>query len=106
METKRSRIPARAVTGGLAPGHWVPDMVQAAGGRCVLGRSGARSFHTTWDDLAASAAAGAAVVVCAPCGFGLDHVARLAGQVADRVPRRCPCGRWTPTPLSPGPARG
>ncbi len=71
----------------FAPGHWVPDMVEAAGGRCVLGRSGERSFRTGWDDLAA---ARPEVVVCAPCGFGLDESARLAGEVAGRVPPGVP----------------
>ncbi|WP_165988491.1 ABC transporter substrate-binding protein [Streptomyces sp. YIM 98790] len=71
----------------FAPGHWVPDMVAAAGGRCVLGRSGERSFRTTWE---AAAAAGAEVVVCAPCGFGLEESARLAAEVADRVPAGVP----------------
>ncbi|NEE03560.1 ABC transporter substrate-binding protein [Phytoactinopolyspora halotolerans] len=71
----------------FAPGHWVPDMVEAAGGICVLGRSGERSFRTGWDDVAA---AGAEVVVSAPCGFGLDDSARLTGEVADRIPDGVP----------------
>jgi iron complex transport system substrate-binding protein len=71
----------------FAPGHWVPDMVEAAGGRCVLGASGARSYRTGWDE---AAAAGAGVVVCAPCGFGLPEATRLAGEVADRVPAGVP----------------
>jgi iron complex transport system substrate-binding protein len=53
-------------------------MVTAAGGRSVLGSSGARSERTTW---AAVAAAAPEVVVAAPCGFGLDDAARLAGEV-------------------------
>ncbi|MEO3755909.1 ABC transporter substrate-binding protein [Streptomyces sp. B6B3] len=71
----------------FAPGHWVPDMVEAAGGRSVAGRSGERSFRTGWEELTA---ARPAVVVCAPCGFGLDESARLAGEVADRVPAGVP----------------
>ncbi|MGP3966336.1 ABC transporter substrate-binding protein [Streptomyces sp. 6N223] len=71
----------------FAPGHWVPDMVEAAGGHCVLGRSGERSFRTGWDEVAA---AEASVVVCAPCGFGLGEASRLAGEVAGRVPPGVP----------------
>jgi iron complex transport system substrate-binding protein len=52
-----------------APGHWIPGMVERAGGRCVLGVPGGRSSRVTWEDVAA---AGPEVVVCAPCGFGLD----------------------------------
>jgi iron complex transport system substrate-binding protein len=71
----------------FTPGHWVPDMVQAAGGRSVLGGSGARSERTTWEAVAAT---GPAVVVAAPCGFGLAESARLAAEVADRVPPGVP----------------
>lgn len=59
----------------FAPGHWVPDMVTAAGGTPVLGRAGERSYRIDPGGLASS---GADVVVCAPCGYGLDDSARLA----------------------------
>ena len=49
-----------------APGHWIPEMVEAAGGECVLGTAGARSVRTTWDEVAA---ARPDLVVVAPCGF-------------------------------------
>ncbi|MFE0690848.1 ABC transporter substrate-binding protein [Streptomyces xiamenensis] len=92
----RARVAARRPVPALvlewteppfAPGHWVPDMVAAAGGHCVLGRSGERSFRTGWETVRA---AGAEVVVCAPCGFGLGESARLAEQVADRLPPGVP----------------
>lgn len=57
------------------PGHWVPEMVETAGGRSVLGTRGARSRRTTWQEVAA---ARPDVVVAAPCGFGLEESARLA----------------------------
>ena len=62
----------------FAPGHWVPEMVQHAGGECVLGRPGERSVPTTWSDVAAAAPD---VVVSAPCGFGLEDSVRLAGDL-------------------------
>ena len=62
----------------FAPGHWVPEMVQLAGGQCVLGRAGERSVPTTWTDVAAAAPD---VVVSAPCGFGLEDSARLAREL-------------------------
>ena len=71
----------------FAPGHWVPDMVSAAGGRSVLGLSGRKSERTTWE---AVAGAGPAVVVAAPCGFGLADSARLAAEVADHLPAGVP----------------
>jgi iron complex transport system substrate-binding protein len=73
----------------FAPGHWVPEMVEHAGGTCVLGRAGERSVPTTW---AAVAAASPDVVVSAPCGFGLADSVRLGhellatGTVPDGIP--------------------
>ena len=34
-------------------GHWVPDMISAAGGRSVMGRPGRNSQGATWDEIAA-----------------------------------------------------
>lgn len=70
-------------------GHWIPDMVTAAGGIPVLGRSGERSAVTTWAEVAGS---GCDLVVVAPCGYGLDGAAGLAadavaaGVLPDRLP--------------------
>jgi iron complex transport system substrate-binding protein len=62
----------------FAPGHWVPEMVQVAGGESVLGTAGEKSFRISWDDVRA---AEPEVVVCAPCGFGLEQSLALAEQV-------------------------
>lgn len=59
----------------FAPGHWVPEMIEAAGGHSVLGAAGTRSERVTWDDVAA---ARPEVVVCAPCGLDLTASARAA----------------------------
>ncbi len=61
-------------------GHWVPDMVEAAGGSSVLGRSGTRSAPVGWDEVAA---ARPDLVVVAPCGFRLDGARSLARSVVD-----------------------
>ncbi len=63
----------------FSAGHWVPDMVAAAGGRSVLGSSGVRAAEVGWDDVAR---AGADLIVVAPCGFHLEEARRLAGEVA------------------------
>jgi iron complex transport system substrate-binding protein len=64
-------------------GHWVPDLVVAAGGISALGRSGERSAQSSWDAVAASQPQ---VIVIAPCGFGLDDAHAMAkGLVADGV---------------------
>jgi iron complex transport system substrate-binding protein len=44
----------------------------------VLGTPGEKSFRVGWDDVAA---ARPEVVVCAPCGYGLDASRGLAEQV-------------------------
>jgi iron complex transport system substrate-binding protein len=62
----------------FAPGHWVPDMVAAAGGQCVLGKSGQRSYRTDWESVRT---AGAEVVIAAPCGYDLAESARLAARM-------------------------
>lgn len=67
----------------FAPGHWIPEMVQIAGGVPVLGSAGEKSYRVTRDEEAASAPD---VVVSAPCGFGLEASVELAEQVRDRFP--------------------
>jgi iron complex transport system substrate-binding protein len=79
--------PAVAVIEWVDPpfsaGHWVPDLVTAAGGRPVAAHPGDRSAQTTW---AAIAAARPEVAVVAPCGFRLDGAAAQAEQVARQLP--------------------
>lgn len=58
----------------FAPGHWVPEMVEAAGGVSALGRKGEKSVRVRWDDVRGC---GADVVVCAPCGYDLEGAAAL-----------------------------
>ena len=66
-------------------GHWVPDLVEAAGGRAVHAVRGGRSVPTDW---ASIAEADPDVVVVAPCGFDLDGAAAQATDVLDRLPER------------------
>ena len=50
-------------------GHWIPDMIDAAGGAPVLANRGAPSERIRWSDIAA---AEPDVVVFMPCGYELD----------------------------------
>jgi iron complex transport system substrate-binding protein len=81
------RRPAVAVIEWVDPpftaGHWVPDLVTAAGGRPVAARPGAPSVQTSWDQIAA---ARPEVVVVAPCGFHLDGAAAQAELAARHLP--------------------
>lgn len=53
----------------FAPGHWIPEMVEAAGGECVLGTAGQKSVRTTWQQVHD---ARPDLVVVAPCGYDRD----------------------------------
>lgn len=50
-------------------GHWVPEMVELAGGQDGLGRKGADSVRTAWKDIASWAPE---ILVVSPCGFDLE----------------------------------
>lgn len=63
----------------FAPGHWVPEMVERAGGVSALGTVGEKSFRVSWDDVRR---AEPDVIVAAPCGFGLDASYDLAVELA------------------------
>ena len=64
-------------------GHWVPDLVTAAGGTPVAGQPGRPSTTASWAEIAASAPD---VVVVAPCGFHLEDAVRQAQLVTARLP--------------------
>jgi len=52
-----------------SPGHWVPEIVELAGGDIVVGNAGQVSRAVSWADLERS---NPDVLVIMPCGFGLD----------------------------------
>ena len=68
-------------------GHWVPDLVDAAGADSVLGAPGRDSFQI---DAGALRDAEPEVVVVAPCGYRLDGATDLARRLHDAgtVPAR------------------
>lgn len=50
-------------------GHWVPEMVERAGGVDVLGRAGKPSFRVQWEAVLATCPE---VIVIMPCGYSLS----------------------------------
>ena len=64
-------------------GHWVPDLITAAGADAVLAAPGERSVETTWD---AISAADPEVVIVAPCGFGLNDAVSMATDALPLLP--------------------
>jgi iron complex transport system substrate-binding protein len=71
-------------------GHWVPDMIDAAGGSDPLGASGRKSRIASWDEIRA---AHPDVAVVMPCGLyadealaqALEHREEIESLGADRV---------------------
>jgi iron complex transport system substrate-binding protein len=63
-------------------GHWVPQMVDLAGGEDVLGRPGERSRTAEWDEVEAAAPE---IVVAMPCGYYAEQAAAEAVRQRDRL---------------------
>jgi iron complex transport system substrate-binding protein len=59
-------------------GHWLPEMIQRAGGRDVLGRAGRPSYPTSWETVLALEPE---LVIFGPCGFGVEEAAARAAEV-------------------------
>ncbi|TSA54675.1 MAG: cobalamin-binding protein [Actinobacteria bacterium] len=64
-------------------GHWVPDIIHAAGGVPVVCRPGERSVQTTWQEITD---AQPDVVIVAPCGFDLDGASEQAASIINQLP--------------------
>jgi iron complex transport system substrate-binding protein len=62
----------------FAPGHWIPEMIEAAGGEAVLGTAGSKSVRVTWQDVHE---ARPDVVIVAPCGYDLAGSQALADEL-------------------------
>jgi iron complex transport system substrate-binding protein len=65
-------------------GHWVPQMIEHAGGVDMLGFAGEKSRVASWEEIEASAPR---VVVAMPCGYGADRAATEAFSYAERLGR-------------------
>src|SRR6266851_6474648 len=64
-------------------GHWLPEMVEAAGGVNVLSKPGEFSFATTWETVLAEEPE---LIVMAACGFSLEQALERASDL--RLPVR------------------
>lgn len=62
-------------------GHWVPEMVEAAGGIDVLGAAQQKSRTVPWTDIEEAAAD---VVVFMPCGYDFDSAVAEGRTLLDR----------------------
>lgn len=66
-------------------GHWVPEMIEIAGGHDFLARPGEDSVRVTWEDIHAVSPE---LVIAAPCGYDADASARLAASLPVRAGAR------------------
>jgi iron complex transport system substrate-binding protein len=64
-------------------GHWLPEMVEAAGGTNVLSKPGEYSFATTWEVVLNEEPE---LIVLAACGFSLDQALERTTEL--RLPVR------------------
>ncbi|MGH9026581.1 MAG: cobalamin-binding protein [Acidimicrobiia bacterium] len=62
-------------------GHWVPEMIEAAGATCLLGESGLPSRRASWEEIES---ADPGVVVFMPCGYGLDEAVAQGRELLER----------------------
>lgn len=87
IRARRARRPRVVALEWLDPpfaaGHWVPQLIEFAGGEDVLGFAGERSEERSWEEMAA---AQPDIVVAMPCGYDAQIAHREAemhrGQLA------------------------
>jgi iron complex transport system substrate-binding protein len=66
----------------FAAGHWVPQLIQYAGGEDVLGFAGEKSEECSWPDVQASQPD---IVIVMPCGFDAEIAHREAEMHRDQL---------------------
>lgn len=78
----------------FAPGHWVPEMIELAGGENLLGRPGERSREVAWSELADL---DPDVLLVMPCGYDVAAARvdadRQASRLIEVAPRAVATGR-------------
>jgi iron complex transport system substrate-binding protein len=66
----------------FAAGHWVPQLIDYAGGEDVLGFAGERSEERSWSEVAASQPD---IVIVMPCGYDAEIAHREAEMHRDEL---------------------
>ncbi len=65
----------------MAAGNWMPELIELAGGRSVVGEAGTHSPWMTWDQLAAL---DPDVILVSPCGFDIPRTQAEIGALTAR----------------------
>jgi iron complex transport system substrate-binding protein len=63
-------------------GHWTPELIEIAGGECVLGTAGVPSRTYEWDEVVTSRPD---VVVVACCGYDVETIERDMALIVDKA---------------------
>ncbi len=83
--TDPETLPSVACIEWLEPlmiaGHWMPDVVEMAGGRAILGTAGKPTQRVDWSSLREE---DPDVLVCMPCGFSVEETQRDLHYLTDR----------------------
>jgi iron complex transport system substrate-binding protein len=78
----------------FAPGHWLPEMIEIAGGENLVGTAGDHSTQHAWEDVADL---DPDVLIIMPCGYGLEasitDANRFAADLRRVAPRAIDSGR-------------
>jgi iron complex transport system substrate-binding protein len=86
VTVRRARRPRVAALEWLDPpfaaGHWVPQLIDYAGGEDVLGFAGEKSEEHSWDEVAATQPD---VVIVMPCGYDAEIAHREAEMHRDEL---------------------
>lgn len=65
----------------MIAGHWMPDLVEMAGGRAVLGTAGEATRRISWSTLRET---DPDVIACMPCGLSVEEAQRDLHYLTDR----------------------
>ncbi|HEY3913218.1 MAG TPA: cobalamin-binding protein [Verrucomicrobiae bacterium] len=65
----------------MAAGNWIPEMVDLAGGKDLLGTAGKHSAWLEWDKLDE---VNPDILILMPCGFDLERTRREAGSLSNQ----------------------
>ena len=62
----------------FSAGHWVPEMIELAGGHDPMGKNGADSVRISWEEVREGRPE---VIVVSPCGYRLEQSIELARTI-------------------------
>lgn len=74
----------------MVAGHWVPEMVERAGGKNLISNRGSRSKIVTIDQIIASRPD---ILVISPCGFDIERT-RKEMSLVNKIVKAVKPGKW------------